>query len=1010
MNGNKIKYLTIILTIVTITPLFSQITSAAPPPAPETYDTTIESDCSVYINEENPSLNYNTGTNKYYLDIQQDEFTYQRVSYVKFDLSSLPDDAEVLDAEIHLYSIAAPDAPSTVKMYRVIGTWIESSVTWNTRASYKDFTKTQGLIDSLVISSAGWHEWDATSIVEDWLDGSKANNGVAFETNENLPRFRSDESAYKPRLYILYQTSSGEEPEDPPEDPVEDTTPCEITYTVTPENPENGDEVTISATATDDIGLEYLTIKEGSIELCSSFAEDDETTTLMCNYTETLFTPGKTFFIEANDLGSSSTQLITLTISVEGTGTNPEVSLYIEFDTDSTSPDKYRLLPMDGQRVDITATASDPDGIDFMTITYDGMPIDFSYDPPETEVEETISLINGVDILDDCTVPCTFRYSVRAYDVEGRSTRVEGDDIELAAPWQWYWGLPFENWGCDENHTWSWSMMESIFGDEVWWNEEYGWRKPHADYLFQNKIKEGGRKGQCYGMCALSLELASTSSSIYANMIQPTAVSIDDLEQQNWNNTWPYYFARQSGQYSQDCCFLQAAQWLLQPEWSGSRPHPYIDDILDEIIDDLNAGTPGILGIHEGSHGHAVVPWRVVPLGGDRYNVYIYDPNREYSSTHDSLDYTNFDHYPFIVFGQDGWARNGWWSYQWNSSSTWNENIYYTPYNTAIGNAGSYNYIGVTPTTVRITDQPLPDPVQTLIHGSGDVSFYAEDSSRRKTGYVNGTLLSEIPYSAPLLESMGANGKVDSFMLPNNITLTIYAESSVDTDREMGDYSLMLWDNSSFYALENVSCSKDTVDKVTCSLLESQASSSERSVRFRRGDVTELRASDPMDYTIRFAKEFYNSPKLVGREYIVSSSEHENGAEIELYVSEDYDDLIVETFDTPFSFSVTTRSTESLEDDPDIDYIPETTEEFTMKANEKLVVTPENWATTSVSGSFSSSDSQSSDGDSDKNETKDGSPLDGLPDIPGFEIVLFVTAIFIGLLYTHRLGKKRKKE
>jgi hypothetical protein len=275
---------------------------------------------------------------------------------------------------------------------------------------------------------------------------------------------------------------------------------------------------------------------------------------------------------------------------------------------------------------------------------------------------------------------------------------------------------------------------------------------------------------------------------------------------------------------------------------------------------------------------------------------------------------------------------------------------------------------------------------------------------------VNGTLLSEIPYSAPLLESMGANAKVDSFMLPNNITLTIFAESTVDTDGEMGDYSLMLWDNSSFYALENVSCSKDTVDKVTCSLLESQASSSERSVRFRRGDVIELRASDPMDYTIRFAKEFYNSPKLVGREYIVTSSEHENGAEIELYVSEDYDDLIVETFDTPFSFSVTTRSTESLEDDPDIDYIPETTEEFTMKANEKLVVTPENWATTSVSGSFSSSDNQSSDGESDKNETNNGSPLDGLPDIPGFEIVLFVTAIFIGLLYTHRLGNKRKKE
>jgi hypothetical protein len=160
-----------------------------------------------------------------------------------------------------------------------------------------------------------------------------------------------------------------------------------------------------------------------------------------------------------------------------------------------------------------------------------------------------------------------------------------------------------------------------------------------------------------------------------------------------------------------------------------------------------------------------------------------------------------------------------------------------------------------------------------------------------------------------------------------------------------------------------------------------------------------------MDYTIRFAKEFYNSPKLVGREYIVTSGQHEKGAEIELYVSEDNDDLIVETFDTPFSFSITTRSTESLEDDPDIDYIPETTDEFSMKANEKLVVTPQNWATTSASGSFSSGEDETSD----KNETQNDNPLGGFPDIPGFEVLIFVVAIFIGLLNYRQQSHKRKR-
>ncbi|RLF57092.1 MAG: hypothetical protein DRN27_08415, partial [Thermoplasmata archaeon] len=457
------------LIICFIAPSIILTTHSAPPPTPKTYSTTLESNYSVYISEYQPTYNFNSGTNKYYLEIQQNELEYKWVSFVKFDLSSLPEDAEVLDAEISLYLTAGSNPGAAVRMYPVRQYWSENSVTWNTRPSYKDFTKTGGLIDTITISTAGWKDWDATSVVEDWVDGSRTNYGVAFETNYNFPRFRSDESTFEPSLYILYRSSSGEEPEDPPEDPPEDTTPCEIEYTINPENPQNGDEVTISVTATDDIGLEYLAIKEGSIELCSEFAEDDETTILYCNYTENLYVPGKTFFIEANDLGSSSTQLITLEINVEGTGSNPVVTLDIEFDEDDAIPEKYRLLPMDGQEVSITATATDPDGIDFMTITCDGMLYDFSYDPPQTEVEETINLINGVDILNDCSTPCTLRYSVRAYDIEDLSTRVEGEDIEVNAPWQWYWGLPFANWGSPDNHTWSWTMMESIFGeDDVW--------------------------------------------------------------------------------------------------------------------------------------------------------------------------------------------------------------------------------------------------------------------------------------------------------------------------------------------------------------------------------------------------------------------------------------------------------------------------------------------------------------------------------------------------------------
>lgn len=970
-----------------------QITSA-PPPTPQTYITTLESSTSVYIYEQNPTKNYDGSSDKYYLNIGGDEFEYLYVSFVKFDLSSLPDDADVQDAEIRLYSSGAPYEALTVNMYPILETWVESTVTWDSDISYKNpYLKYYGRISSLVVSGSGWHEWEATSIVEDWLDGSKTNYGVAFEASSIYSlRFSSDDSLYEPQLYIIYQSSSGEEPEDPPEEPPEDTTPCEIEYTVDPEDPQSGDTVTISVTATDDVAMQYISIQKAAVEveLCEAVGTQ---TTLTCSYSETLTTGTYTFNIFADDKGGESPVGETFNIEVEGTGSDPVVTLDIEFETDGATPAKYRLLPMDGQRIDITATATDPDGIDFMTITCDTIPIDFSYDPPQTEVEETISVYNGVDVLDDCSAPCTLRYSVRAYDIEDRSTRVEGEDIEVGAPWQWYWGLPFANWGCDDNHTWSWSMMESIFGDEVWWNEEYGWRKPHADYLFQNKVRTGGRGGQCYGMCALSLELASTSSDIYANMIQPTAVSIDDLERENWDNTWPYYYARQAGQYSSECCRLETLQWLLQPEWSGSGLHPFIDDILDQIIDDLNDGNPGIISIFEGGKGHAVVPWRVVPLGSNRYNVYIYDPNQPYASTHDTTDYSNFEYYPFIEFGVDGWARDGWWSYQWNSTSTWNENIYYTPYDTVIGNPSSLNYIGTSPTIVGITDQKLPDPIQTLVHGSGSASFYIEDSSGRKTGYVNGELISEIPYSAPLFESDGDEGTIDRFMIPSNITFTVHMESTVESEGVEGMYSMMIWHNTSFYAVENVTNTKDTEDEVTFSPRSSSDGPTDYSLRFRRGDVTKLRASDPMDYSIHFAKEYYNSP-FVGREYIFTSGQNDEGAEVELYVSTDHDDLVVETYDLPFDFTVTTKSTESLEDDPQIDYIPESEGDFSMDSNEKMAITPDDWETTSTSGSFTTGEEQD-DTDQTDDQTQDDDSTDGTSQTPGFEMILGILALLL---------------
>ena len=967
-------------------------TLSAPPPEPKIYTAYFYSDESAYVYEWTKTKNYNTGSDQFRLIIGQDEATYDFISYVKFSNIELPDDAKVLDAKIRLWCIEYGSHPNAnIKMYKVTQSWDENTLTWNNKPLATE------LIFSRNVGSSGEYYWSATDLIDEWVKWPFINYGVAFKQTDQFfsTPFHSDEVYfYGPRLQITYETSIGEQPQDPPPAPPEDTTPCNISYTVTPLSPQVGDEVTISVTATDDIAMQYVSIFKGAIEVKTCVAEGTQTT-LSCSYKEVFTTPGRySFNIIADDRGSEPPQGRTFDIIVYGTGTNPNVTLNIEFDQQDAIPGKYRLLPFDNQELNITATATDPDGITMMTVTIDGSLFDFTYNPPRVSVEETVTVINGVDVLRTCSLPCALTYSVRAYDAEGRSTRVDGEDIEINAPWQWYWGLPFGNWGCDDNHTWEWSMMESIFGsNEVYWNVRHGWRSRIAESLYNKKVRTGGRNGQCWGMCVLALELSRPSARIYANLVQDTATSIDGLEQQNWNYTWRYYYARQAGQYSRDKQSVQRSQFWDQYGLStttSSGLHPHMENVLNNIIHDLNNGNPGVIGIHSDDGGHAVVPWRVL-LGDEDAptRIYIYDPNRPHASTHDSTDYTNTNHYPFIECGIES-TYEGWWSYIWNSTSTWDGDIYYYTYDTVIGDIGEINYIG----SVGITDQRLPTSTQITAMGSGDTTFYAEDVTGKKTGYVNGELVVNIPYSAPIYEFAGKNQPVDMFVFPSNLSLTFHMQSTVGSEDSTGTYSLILWDNSSFYALENVTTTKGTKDTILFQPRISQAKTPDYSFRFRRGDVTQLRAEPPpeeeevpqsplpLDYSITIVKEFYNSPKLVCREYTFTSDQTIKDAEIELFISDDYNGLVVETYDTPWTFSVTTRSTEPLEDDPDIEYVPESTSTFSMDAHDKITITPVDWASTSASGALTTA----------KEQTQ----------APGFEVLLAILGIIVIVVMKRR--------
>lgn len=98
----------------------------------------------------------------------------QRILIEFTQLSSLvPSGATVTSAVLGLYRYAAYDNSSlTLDARRITSAWVES-VTWSTAPTFS------GSVESSVTTSVnGWYQWDLSSLVQEWVDGSALNYGV----------------------------------------------------------------------------------------------------------------------------------------------------------------------------------------------------------------------------------------------------------------------------------------------------------------------------------------------------------------------------------------------------------------------------------------------------------------------------------------------------------------------------------------------------------------------------------------------------------------------------------------------------------------------------------------------------------------------------------------------------------------------------------------------------------------------------------------------------------------
>ena len=151
-----------------------------------------------YVRQFDPNSNFGGDTNLrlFRLDANAD----RALTYLRFDLSTIPSNALINNATLGLWLMSA-SAETNFSLSRVTTPWQEFSLTWNTRPG------STGSFDNPTHSMvSGYKYWNAVQPVSDWVSGASSNYGflIASGLLDGPNDFSSREGPYhhKPELCV----------------------------------------------------------------------------------------------------------------------------------------------------------------------------------------------------------------------------------------------------------------------------------------------------------------------------------------------------------------------------------------------------------------------------------------------------------------------------------------------------------------------------------------------------------------------------------------------------------------------------------------------------------------------------------------------------------------------------------------------------------------------------------------------------------------------------------------
>jgi hypothetical protein len=169
----------------------------------------LPSDHDSYVSVNNPDTNYGSSTRMWAASTV--EGAVGEASYIRFDISAIPTGAIILSATLKLLC-TSNSAPGLVYVYRVMETWNEYTITWNSGASWYHSQSPP----SVFVDATGWYAWDVTQNVTKLYLGEHPNYGFALvrdETGLFTTKFVTKEygcPSCRPKLEIIYTFSTPE--------------------------------------------------------------------------------------------------------------------------------------------------------------------------------------------------------------------------------------------------------------------------------------------------------------------------------------------------------------------------------------------------------------------------------------------------------------------------------------------------------------------------------------------------------------------------------------------------------------------------------------------------------------------------------------------------------------------------------------------------------------------------------------------------------------------------------